>query len=111
MTQGGREQRDRDRRWPGALRPRTRPPGPGARRASGRVQIRLPVPEGVLDTIRYGSEHPGSVCEHWWRAVEDRTERWLLSQVPAGARALRIRLDERSLQVRVAFSAPTCVRG
>ncbi len=69
------------------------------------------MPEGVLDTIRYGSEHPERVCEHWWRAVEDRTERWLLSQVPAGARALRIRLDERSLQVRLAYTAPARVRG
>ncbi len=56
--------------------------------------------------IRYGSEHPGRVCEHWWRAVEDRTERWVLSQVPRGARALRVRLDEGTLEVRVDFTPP-----
>ncbi len=97
----------------GALRPRTRPPGHRSRATSlpGRVRLRLCVPEVVLDMVRFGSEHPGRVCEHWWRTVEERTEQWVLSQVPRGARALRIRLDARSLEVLLAYTPPASAHG
>ena len=96
----------RHRETRGALRSRTRPPGYRSRSASlpGRVRLRLCMPEGVLDMVRFGSEHPGRVCEHWWRTVEERTEQWVLSQVPRGARALRIGVDSRSLEVLLAYT-------
>jgi hypothetical protein len=73
---------------------------------AGRVVLRLPVPEGILDMVRYGSEHPERVCGHWWRTVEERIERWVMARVPAGAEALLMTLDAERLEVVLSYRLP-----
>jgi hypothetical protein len=74
--------------------------------AAGQVRLRLRVPASILDMVRYGSEHPERICRHWWRTVEQRTERWVMARVPAGCEGLRIRLDPERLEVVLSYRLP-----